>query len=302
MQPWKDALALMRIPFSVFLMPVFWLALASIPSGEWHWQEAVWVFIVLHFLLFPASNGYNSLIDKDDTPVGGLRKPPQVNMQLQILVLVFDLLAIGFGFALNVFFGFFVSVYWLVSRAYSSPQIRLKKYPWVSWLVVALFQGGWTVMMVWAGLMGREIPLEEMGLWRWPLIASFFLAGSYPLTQVYQHESDSRRGDLTLSRILGIKGTFVFAQIWMVVGAALLVFSMIAENAIEPLFLVAAASIPSFLYFFLWTRRVWIDQQQADFDNTMRYNIISSLSLSVGFILWVFVKVFDVSLHLHPNF
>jgi 1,4-dihydroxy-2-naphthoate octaprenyltransferase len=292
----------MRIPFSVFLMPVFWLALASIPSGEWHWQEAVWVFIVLHFLLFPASNGYNSLIDKDDTPVGGLRKPPQVNMQLQILVLVFDLLAIGFGFALNVFFGFFVSVYWLVSRAYSSPQIRLKKYPWVSWLVVALFQGGWTVMMVWAGLMGREIPLEEMGLWRWPLIASFFLAGSYPLTQVYQHESDSRRGDLTLSRILGIKGTFVFAQIWMVVGAALLVFSMIAENAIEPLFLVAAASIPSFLYFFLWTRRVWIDQQQADFDNTMRYNIISSLSLSVGFILWVFVKVFDVSLHLHPNF
>ena len=39
-------------------------------------------------------------------------------------------------------------------------------------------------------------------------LCTLMLLGSYPMTQVFQHEEDAKRGDLTLSRILGIKGLF----------------------------------------------------------------------------------------------
>ena len=38
------------------------------------------------------------------------------------------------------------------------------------------------------------------------ILSSLLLFGSYPMTQIYQHEEDARRGDKTLSLKLGIQG------------------------------------------------------------------------------------------------
>src|SRR3954471_3392589 len=43
------------------------------------------------------------------------------------------------------------------------------------------------------------------------LIATLLIGAYYPLTQIYQHEEDSARGDVTISILLGIKGTFIFS-------------------------------------------------------------------------------------------
>ena len=96
----------MRIPFSLFLMPVFWMSLAVLPKDDWSFNSSLLVFFVLHFLLYPASNGYNSLIDKDEGPVGGLESPPKTNIQLQLLVISFDLLAIIISFLHGIVFGY----------------------------------------------------------------------------------------------------------------------------------------------------------------------------------------------------
>jgi 1,4-dihydroxy-2-naphthoate octaprenyltransferase len=288
----------MRIPFSIYLMPVFWLSVAALPLELWHWPQLVFVGAILHLLLYPASNGYNSLIDKDEDPVGGIEKPPPVSVELNILVIFFDVLALTSSFLVNVFFGFCVAIYWLVSKAYSSPQIRLKKLPYVSWLVVAIFQGGWTVLMVWCGLTNTETVIDVEGMWIWPLIATLFLAGSYPVTQVYQHESDGKRGDLTLSRILGVKGTFVLAFCFILAGSGILVWTFIQNRLMEALFILLACTTPSFIYFFLWAKRVFQDTLSADFESTMRFNKISSLGLSFGFIGWLCIKIFGISLHL----
>ena len=58
-----DALKLMRIPFSIFLMPVFWFAL--IPIEDIPIAKSVFIFFLIHVLIYPASNGYNSYFDKD---------------------------------------------------------------------------------------------------------------------------------------------------------------------------------------------------------------------------------------------
>ena len=296
---WKNAWILMRIPFSVFLMPIFWLSVAVLPLNEWNWTELVSVFIILHFFLYPASNGYNSMVDKDEDSVGGIRNPPQVTVHLGVLVAVFDLISITSAFLVNVYFGFCVAVYWLVSKAYSSPQIRLKKMPVVSWLVVAVFQGGWSVIMVWCGLMGNDAILDKLFEWIWPVVATLFLAGTYPLTQVYQHESDARRGDVTLSALLGIKNTFVVASIFLLLGSATLVTALVLKNEIEIVFVLAGCTLPTLIYFFLWAKKVWIDVNQADYENTMMFNKLSSISLSIGFIAWLGIKILGISLLLH---
>ena len=59
---YKKALPLLRIPFSLYLMPVFWFGLSAL-RGPWSGGRAAAVFGVLHLLAYPASNGYNSYYD-----------------------------------------------------------------------------------------------------------------------------------------------------------------------------------------------------------------------------------------------
>lgn len=297
---WRNAWILMRIPFSVYLMPVFWLSISVLPAAGWSWSSVVAVFAVLHLILYPASNGYNSLIDQDTEPVGGIKNPPPVTVHLRILVLIFDLLSIGLSFWIGLYFGFCVSVYWLVSKAYSSPSMRLKKMPLVSWLVVCVFQGGWSVYMIWCGILGNDAILDTGSIWLWPVIATLFLAGSYPMTQIYQHESDTKRGDRTLSVLLGIKGTFLFSFAFIFLGAGLLIMTFIQSGEPEAILILLASTGPSFYYFFTWAKKVWSDVRFADFEHTMRFNTVSSLGLSLGFILWTCLKFFSISLDLHP--
>jgi len=298
---WKDAWTLMRIPFSLFLMPVFWLSLAVFPALNWSYSSAFLVFFVLHFLLYPASNGYNSLIDKDEGPVGGLEAPPKTNLQLQILVIIFDLSAIIISFIHGIIFGYFVAIYWVVSKAYSNPQIRLKRFPIISWLVVAIFQGGWTVLMVWAGVFLQMPDFEQTNTWIWPLAATILLAGSYPMTQIYQHEADNKRGDLTISSKLGIRGTFILAGVCLFVGSNILAIGLYQFQSIFSLLLVLACSVPSLFYFVIWAKKSWLHPSNADFYFTMRFNKISSVGLSLGFILIICLNLWSNFLLLHPK-
>ena len=292
----------MRIPFSVFLMPVFWLALAAIPKSNWTFTSAVFVFFVLHFILYPASNGYNSLIDKDEGPVGGLEAPPKPNIQLQILVIIFDLVAISVSFFHNLIFGYCVSVYWIVSKAYSNPQIRIKKFAVLSWLVVAVFQGGWTVLMVWAGIMSELPDFELLGfeIWIWPLASTVLLAGSYPLTQIYQHAEDKSRGDHTISSRLGVKKTFVLAGVCLGLGSGILLTGLFLYHSFVSVALVMASSLPSLYFFSVWAIKSWKNEENADFFHTMRFNKISSIGLSLGFFAIVCLNIWANFIHLHP--
>lgn len=64
----------LRIPFSFFLMPVFLFAVSISPEPAL-WRTVL-VFFITHFLLYPASNGFNSYYDKDENSIGALEKPP----------------------------------------------------------------------------------------------------------------------------------------------------------------------------------------------------------------------------------
>jgi 1,4-dihydroxy-2-naphthoate octaprenyltransferase len=70
----------LRIPFSLFLMPVFFFALGLTPNLNE--SRILWVFLALHLFLYPSSNGYNSFFDRDEESIGGLKRPPKVTPDL----------------------------------------------------------------------------------------------------------------------------------------------------------------------------------------------------------------------------
>ncbi|MBT2557236.1 UbiA prenyltransferase family protein [Hymenobacter sp. ISL-91] len=284
---YKNALPLLRIPFSVYLMPVFWFGLSALQEPFSLWR-AVGVFVVLHLLAYPASNGYNSYYDRDEGSIGGLRTPPKVSPELLHLVWLFDALAVLGGWLLSPAFAGLVAVYLLVSKAYSYEGIRLKKYPLLSTAVVVVFQGAYTFLMTQVGVGADWNQLLAPDNLLLALVSSLFLAGSYPLTQVYQHAEDARRGDRTLSLRLGIRGTFVFAGLALALGAGLLAYTYLRRHEPSHLLLFLVATGPVVWLFGRWAGAVWQNEAAADFDRTMRMNQVSSLCMSLAFALMLF--------------
>ena len=58
-----------------FLLPIWLAAMAAVPRGSLDRGAALQLFLVFHFLLYPASNGFNSYFDRDEGPIGGSRDP-----------------------------------------------------------------------------------------------------------------------------------------------------------------------------------------------------------------------------------
>ncbi|MTI31932.1 UbiA family prenyltransferase, partial [Xanthovirga aplysinae] len=210
----KATLLHLRIPFSFFLLPVYGFACSLSPSLAIF--NVFLIFVILHFLLYPASNGYNSYFDKDQDSIGGLENPPPVSKELYFVALILDTLAIILGLLISITFAVMLFIYGMVSKAYSHPVIRLKKYPITSWLIAGFFQGFFTFLMVWMALNPTEnfsTVFRTDHVLIPAFLSSFLLWASYPLTQVYQHAEDARRGDQTLSLWLGIRKTFYFSAI-----------------------------------------------------------------------------------------
>lgn len=278
----KDILLHLRLPFSLFLMPVYWFAISQTPNLDK--PKAVWIFVILHLLIYPASNAYNSYFDKDEGSIGGLEKPPAVDKKLfwvswamDILAVIISLVVLDWIFALMIF------VYGLVSKAYSNDTIRLKKYPILSWLVVGFFQGAFTYCTI---IMAFEKSFESIKPQILPaLISTLMLWAVYPMSQIYQHEEDAKRGDTTMSILLGITGTFIFTAIVFSFAFAGFFYYFNQADFITLLIF----NFPTLVFFGWWFLKTIKDKNQANFKNTMWLNLLASVCLN-GFYIWLCVK------------
>jgi len=290
----RDLLLHLRLPFSLFLMPVYWFALSQ--SQHPDAGRAVTAFVILHFLIYPASNAYNSYYDRDEGPIGGLENPPPVDERLHALAWVLDVLALALSWALVGWpFAVAMLVYGAVSKAYSHDRIRLKKYPVLSWAVIGVFQGGFTYLAVLQAV--DALPLADLLRWEhlFPaLLATANLLGFYPMTQIYQHAEDARRGDLTMSRLLGIRGTFLFTgAVFGLVTVGFFFFLNQKKAFGLPQFgLYLACLGPVAGYFLSWQFRAFRNARKADFRSTMKLNALGSLCLNLFFGLLTAARFF----------
>jgi 1,4-dihydroxy-2-naphthoate octaprenyltransferase len=284
----RSTIQLLRFHFSLFLLPVYLFALSQL--NKINWVDAVIVFFILHVLVYPASNGYNSYMDRDETPIGGLSKPLRPTKQLFYATIIMDVIAVGFSLAISIYFAVGVILYILASRAYSYRGIRLKRFPLTGYVLVIIFQGAVTFFLSYHGSSvdkTLEIPF-------WPALASSLLIGGYyPLTQIYQHEEDLKDGVVTISYKLGKKGTFVFCGIVFALATAAMFFTFDERGQLQFFFIFAACMLPMILFFMWWMTKTWKDQSKADFKNSLRMNLLASCCTTICFLILIIMKGFE---------
>jgi 1,4-dihydroxy-2-naphthoate octaprenyltransferase len=284
----SSTIKLLRIPFSFFLSPIFFFALAQVPHIDI--SRAALVFVILHFLIYPASNGYNSVMDRDTESIGGLEKPPPPSRELYITTIILDLLGIGFSLIIGPLFTGVMLLYIGASKAYSYRRIRLKKLPIIGYLVVIIFQGALTFWIVYYG---GSADHSTWVPWQGMVICALLIGGFYPLTQIYQHRQDLEDGVATLSYKLGYTGTFVFCAIVYSVAWIFMAQFFIVRQERNKLLLVSIFFVPIIVYFIRWFLQVRKDHKVADFKHTMRMNWLAATCTNASFIILLIWNWFE---------
>jgi lycopene elongase/hydratase (dihydrobisanhydrobacterioruberin-forming) len=166
----------------------------------------------------------NSAFDRDEGDVAYLRRPPVPPRHLAAFSIA--LIAAGqvLAFRLPAPYPMIYAVCFVLSLAYSVPPLRLKAVAGADWIVN---MWGFGTLTPYAGWAATGVPLDAA---RGLVLLAFcpLFAALYPLTQLYQLEEDTRRGDRTLACVLGVGPSLSAA-----VGAAALAFALFAAAGVR---------------------------------------------------------------------
>jgi 4-hydroxybenzoate polyprenyltransferase len=231
--------------------------------------------------LYAGATAFNSYYDRDEGPVGGLERPPPVLPAL--LPLALGMKAIGAVLAALVNLPFLVVylAFAALSLAYSYPRVRLKAHTWGSLLTVGFGQGVLAFLAAWAAVQGElASALSAQGVLG-AIAATLLILAIYPLTQLYQVDEDSARGDRTVAVVWGARACFLFAEGCVVVGGAAMLAVLWLEFGWWDVALVGLGLLVELVAIASWAARYDPRQILANYRRVMRLNTLSAGGLSL---------------------
>lgn len=267
----------LRLHYQFFILSGGYL-LAGLFAEHADWSEFGLQFLNVHVLLFGGATAYNSYWDKDEGPIGGLKKPPKMTgwMWAVSLMMQFAGWAWAWSAGINYFlvYGLSLLLFWL----YSSPHARWKGHPWLSLLAIGVSTGTNSYIMGSLALSGKGLGFSEG-------IVAFGVAciilSLYPASQIYQYEEDKKRGDCTFAMKFGLKGVRVLFAILFPVGLFIISWMLYRLDILIGL-LFFFVGIPAYVYisYVLWR----LEGIKEEYQKIMRIKLLASLSF-VLFIL-----------------
>lgn len=228
-------------------------------------------FLNVHLFLFGGATAYNSFWDKDEGPIGGLKHPPKMTswMHKASIAMMFIgwVWAWSVGWAFFIIYGISLALFWL----YSTPHARWKGDPILSLIAIGVSTGLNSVFLgYWAagGAFSVSILLSGIG-------ASFILLSLYPISQIYQKDEDTKRGDVTFFIKFGLTGIRQFFKIAYVVGLVVMSigFYMIYTVPAVALFIVGLFSFAVINYYIKG-----LQGNKEEYQKVMTIKFIASLS------------------------
>jgi lycopene elongase/hydratase (dihydrobisanhydrobacterioruberin-forming) len=166
----------------------------------------------------------NSAYDRDEGDIAYLRRPPPAPTHLAAFGLLLMTAGAAAALALPRRYLAVYLLCFVLSVLYSVPPFRLKAVAGVDWLIN---MWGFGTLTPYAGWAATDLPVGPVGrmilLGFCPLFAAL-----YPLTQIYQIEEDTARGDRTLAIILGVP-----ASLWLSLLAATGAFALFGFAAVR---------------------------------------------------------------------
>lgn len=290
----RSVLQHLRFPFSVLLMPVFLFAYSDALRHPMNHATVsiILLFFVLHILVYPSSNAYNSLQDQDTGSIGLVKNPLPPSPQLGWITVLMDILAVTLSLFINLSTALGIGIYILFSRLYSNRKIRIKQYPISGFLTIFIFQGMGIYYIVHLAL---SYAIEEISVTS-SLVAGCLIGAMYPLSQIYQHEQDKLDGVTTLSYLLGYKGTFIFASILFMLGSGIFTVHNYNGQDLNVIVIYSVFQAPIILYFLYWFWQVVKDVKQANYQHTMYMNIIAAVCMIACFVCIILFYRFPAAL------
>jgi 1,4-dihydroxy-2-naphthoate octaprenyltransferase len=269
-------------------MPVYWFALSFI--DQININAAILIFMIIHLLVYPSSNGYNSYMDRDTNSIGGVEKPLQPTNQLFVFTVIMDIMAVLLAWIVSPLSAICILIYIVCSRLYSYRKVRLKQFAIIGYLVVILNQGGLIFFTVFRG---ANVDTNAALPWAGIICATLLIGGFYPITQVYQHKDDEADHVKTISMMLGKRGTFIFCAIVYLLAFTVLFFYFDYVHKLFFFWIIQFFFLPVLLYFVVWFLRVSKDTHYADFTHTMRMNKLASAMTNLAFITLLILNQLD---------
>lgn len=229
-------------------------------------------------------------MDQDTSSIGGIKHPPLPDKELFFITIIMDTIALLLSLFISLYFSCLLLIYIICSRLYSYRRIRLKKYPIIGYLTVILNQGGVIFLMIYNGANYEAVQtIPFVGV----ITACLLIGGFYPITQIYQHDSDRNDHVITISMLLGKRGTFIFCGILYIITFGLLFLYFKEQQQLVLFIVLQIFFLPVAVYFLTWAVKVWNDPQKADYEHTMKMNWIASTCTSMAFITLLFIQYFD---------
>ena len=252
-----------RLDYLLHLRPAEWpimaahtvlgylLAVGLTGAGRGIWLGQALLGVLLWVVCLNGGTlALNSAFDRDEGDVAYLKRPPPPPRHLA----AFSLALMGAGqlvaLTLPARFAAVYAVCFALSILYSVPPFRLKAVAGADWLIN---MWGFGTLTPYAGWATTGLAIDPQ---RALVLLGFcpLFAGLYPLTQLYQVEEDSRRGDRTFAVVLGTRRSLDIA-----IAAVLLAFGLFLAAATASLWnrgLLGGALIAWLAVLLPW-RRSW---------------------------------------------
>lgn len=253
------------------------------------WDLYLIQFFNVHLLLFGGATAFNSYWDKDEGPIGGLKRPPDMepwmwvaSMSLQVIGL---LIALPMGSYFTGIYALSILFFWL----YSTPLARWKGRPVLSLVAIGISTGTNSFLLGYlaAGdaVMNWQVPTAALGV-------ALVILSLYPTSQIYQTEEDRKRGDRTFATHFGRDGVLAFFR-YAFLGGIILISSGLA---IDTLWLGAGFfGIGVITGLAVWKLLKGVSTSTEDYDRVMRIKYVTSMA-------FVFVLLAGLLLkHLHSG-
>ena len=168
--------------------------------------------------------------------------------------------------------------------AYSSPVLRWKGHPYLSLIVIFLSTGTSGFFMGYFASNGILLSLHSA-------LAAFgvasILVSLYPISQLFQLDEDSKRGDLTLALLIGLKGVRTFYFIMYSFGTLLVSGCILPINSRLALFFFIVSTMG-----FIITNSILngLIGSEKEYKQIMKIKYLSSFS----FLLYIFIAAWYV--------
>ena len=260
----------LRLHYQFFILSGGYL-LGGLLADQMNTAQFWMQFLNVHVLLFGGATAYNSFWDKDEGPIGGLKRPPKMTLWMHRVSLIFMYIGLIWSFTLGLMyflvFGLSLLLFWL----YSTPHARWKGHPELSLLAIAVSTGTNSVILgvlAAGGAFTVNILLGSAG-------AGLILLSIYPISQIYQGDEDSRRGDRTFFIKYGLKSVKIFFAVSFLTGLILLSFSLYQLYEIPAVLLFLLGLIS---YLILMNFIVRLTGMSSEYENVMGIKFFASLS------------------------